>query len=139
MSALAIAAFVCHLLAYLMAVAFAVRYLRTDRFMPYHRVAVGHDWERLEHGLRVAMLGMLKIVGGGMLAAAAGGLLIVLFPLRAGEAWARYGAPLPGLCLGLPTLYATLYIRRETGAPTPVAPAIAFLLLLIVGFLLSLL
>jgi hypothetical protein len=39
----------------------------------------------------------------------------------------------------LPTLYATLYIRRETGAATPVAPAAAFLLLLIAGFLLSLL
>ena len=138
MSALAIAAFICHLAAYLMAVAFALRYLATQRFMPYHRAAIGHDWERLAHGMRVAIVGMLKIVGGGMLAAAAGGLLIVLIPLRAGEAWALYGAPLPGLCLGLPTLYATLYIRRETGAPTPVAPAIAFLLLLVAGFLLSL-
>ena len=138
MSALAIAAFICHLAAYLMAVAFALRYLATHRFMPYHHAAIGHDWERLEHGMRVAIVGMLKIVGGGMLAAAAGGLLIVLVPLRAGEAWALYGAPLPGLCLGLPPLYAPLYIRRETGAPTPVAPAIAFLLLLVAGFLLSL-
>ena len=138
-SAYHIAAFVCYLLAYLMALIFAVRYLRTDRFMPYHRAAIGSDWESLDRGLRVAMLGMLKIVGGGMLATAASGLLLILFPFRAGEAWAIYAAPVPGLCLGLPTLHATLYIARETGAATPVRPAAAFLLLLVVGFVLSLL
>lgn len=138
MSASQIAAFVAYLLAYLMALLFALRYLRTDRFMPYHRTAIGTDWERLDRGLRVAMLGMLKIVGGGMLATSVAGLLLAVFPFRAGETWAIYAAPLPGLCLGLPTLYATLYIARETGAPTPIRAATAFVVLLIVGFLLSL-
>ncbi len=133
-----IVAFTCYLLAYLMALIFAARYLGTDRFMPYHRAAIGADWERLDRGLRVAILGMLKIIGGGMLATAAGGLLMVLFPFRAGEAWALYGTPVPGMCLGLPTLYATRYIARETGAPTPIRPATAFVLLLIAGFALSL-
>jgi hypothetical protein len=134
-----IAALTCYFAAYVMALLFGVRYLRTDRFMPYHRAAIGADWESLDHGLRVAILGMLKIVGGGMLSTAATGLVIILLPFRAGEAWATYAAPVPGLCLGLPTIYATLYIEKQTGAATPVRPAAAFLLLLLAGFCLSLL
>ena len=133
------AALACYVAAYVMALLFGIRYLRTDRFMPYHRVAIGADWESLGHGLRVAILGMLKIVGGGMLSTAATGLLIILFPFRAGEVWAIYVAPVPGLCLGLPTIYATLYIEKQTGAATPVRPAAAFVLLLLAGFVLSLL
>ena len=134
-----IAALVCYLAAYVMALLFSIKYLCTDRFMPYHRAAIGADWENLDHGLRVAILGMLKIVGGGMLSTAATGLLIILLPFRAGEVWAIYAAPVPGLCLGLPTIYATLYIEKHTGAATPVRPAVAFVLLLLAGFVLSLL
>ena len=74
-------------LAAMVSIAFGVRYFFTRQFMPYHATVAGKSWAELERGVQTAILGMLKIVGGG-LATYGAAMLWLLWPLGRGEKWA---------------------------------------------------
>jgi hypothetical protein len=126
-------------LAALLSVLFGVRYFITREFMPYHAVVAGTSWAALGAGLQTVILGMLRIVAGG-LATYGVALLWLLVPLSRHEPWAAWAAlSLTATAVG-PTLYVTVWLRRfAPGAHTPVAPAAAVLALATIGSVASLL
>jgi hypothetical protein len=138
MGATEFAATVCYALAVLVAMAFGVLYLTRSRFMPYHSDALQLGWDELDSQLQALLLALMRGVGGGWLAVSLSVAFLLLFPFRAGETWARYAIPLVGLAAALPSLYAGLYVRSRTPASPPVNLVVVAVLLLIVGFFISL-
>ena len=124
-------------LAALISLFFALRYLTTKEFMPYHAVVAGRSWSELEPGLRTIILGMLRIIGGGF-ASYGLALLWLLIPLYAREPWARWAVLSLSATSILPALYVTIALRRiAPSARTPVAPAAVVLALALAGFAVS--
>ena len=130
-------AFACYALGALISIAFGVNYLLRSEFMPYHREAVGVDWQQLDPRMRVLLTGLMRVAAGGMLAEGISMLIMLQIPFRAGEIWAQYAVPTIGLVGALPTLYATILIRARTGAHTPVLAGAAGILLVATGFILT--
>jgi hypothetical protein len=125
--------FIFLLPAALLSIFFGVRYLRTREFMPYHAVVAGKSWTELEPGVQAIIIGMLRIVGGGL--STYGLALLWLFvPLNRGESWAAWAALTLTLSAVLPSLLVTIQLRRfEPRAQTPVIPSLIALLLALAG------
>ncbi|TPV96714.1 MAG: hypothetical protein B7733_03275 [Myxococcales bacterium FL481] len=93
-------------------------YVFRPTFMPYHAVALGKEWEQLDGATRVLIKALMEVAGGGWLALGALLVILVAFPLRAGERWARWAAPVASLLVYVPTFFATLSVSQQTpGAP----------------------
>jgi len=117
----------------LLSIFFGVRYLRTKEFMPYHAVVAGKSWAEIELGVQTIVLGMLRIVGGGLTTYGLA-LLWLLLPLNRGESWAPWAALTLTATAVLPTLYVTITLRRfEPRAKTPVVPSLIALALALAG------
>jgi len=117
----------------LLSIFFGVRYLRTKEFMPYHAVVAGKSWSELDLGVQTIILGMLKIVGGGLTTYGLA-LLWLLLPLNRGESWAAWAALTITATAVLPTLYVTIMLRRfQPAAKTPVVPTLIALALALAG------
>ena len=117
----------------LLSIFFGVRYLRTKEFMPYHAVVAGKSWPELEPGVQTIILGMLKIVGGGLTTYGLA-LLWLLLPLNRGESWAAWAVLTITAATVLPTLYVTIMLRRyQPRAKTPVVPTLIVLALTLAG------
>src|SRR5690242_20244047 len=95
------------LLAALLPIAFGFRYLRTTQFMPYHAVAASTNWDELGLGVQTIILGMLRIVGGGLISYGLA-LLWLLLPLGRGESWAMWAILTISLASIGPTFYVTI-------------------------------
>jgi hypothetical protein len=106
--------------------------------MPYHSDALQRNWDELDSQLQALLLALMRAVGGGWLAVSLNVAFLLVFPFRAGETWARYAIPLVGLAAALPSLYAALYVRSRTPASPPVNLVVVVILLLILGFIISL-
>jgi hypothetical protein len=120
-------------LAGLISVFFGVRYFLAREFMPYHGVVAGKSWSELGPGLQTAILGMLRIIGGGF-AAYGIALLWLLVPLSAKAVWAPWAVLTISAATLLPTLYVTIALRRYApAARTPVVPACVVLALVLIG------
>ena len=120
-------------LAALLSIFFGVRYFFAKEFMPYHAGVAGKSWSQLDAGLQTIILGMLKIVGGGLTTYGLA-LLWLLLPLGRHEHWAAWAALTLTLTSVAPTLYVTLMLRRfEPSARTPIVPASIVLALAVVG------
>ena len=120
-------------IAALLSLVFGIRYFLAKEFMPYHAVVAGTSWSQLTPGLQTIILGMLKIVGGG-LTTYGFALLWLLLPLSRREAWASWAALTITVATVVPTLYVTIVLRRfEPSARTPVVPASIVLALAVVG------
>lgn len=123
----------------LLSIFFGVRYLRTKEFMPYHAVVAGKSWSELDLGVQTIILGMLKIVGGGLTTYGLA-LLWLLLPLNRGESWAAWAALTLTATAVLPTLYVTIMLRRfQPKAKTPVVPTVIALALALAGVVTALL
>lgn len=131
-------AIACHGLAALLLLAFGVAYLARSEFMPYHRDAIGLEWRELHARVQALLLGLMRAAGGGFLASGLAVLLLLAFPFRRGERWARWAVPAVGVAAGAPALYAMLLVRARTPASPPLAAAVAFFALLALGLALSL-
>lgn len=138
MSATLLAASVCYGLAALVSMVFGAAYLVRSQFMPYHEEAIGLPWQQLDQRLQTLLLALMRTTGGGLLMGGISLAILLLIPFRAGEPWARFAIPAMGLVGGLPTLYATILVRSRTHAHTPVAASATGIVLLIIGFILSL-
>jgi len=79
----------------------------------------------------------MRTVGGGLLATGISVAIILLIPFRTGESWSIYSIPAIGLLAATPALYATIFIRSRTQAHTPVAAGSASIVLIVIGFILS--
>jgi hypothetical protein len=133
------AAFICYLVVTLLLVIFGATYLTRSKFMPYHQQALDLSWSDLDARMQTLLLALMRVSGGGFLAAALAIIIMLFVPFRAGEAWAKYAIPAVGLTSALPSLYATVLVRTRTSASSPVGVSVLGVVLLVLGFVLSLL
>ena len=138
MSSLDIAAAVCYFLTALIAFAYCFIYITRSEFMPYHKDAIELSWSELDKKLQVLILALMRAVGGGWLAAGISIIFLLIFPFREGETWSLYAIPIIGLAASFMSLYATLFVKRNTQANPPVNLVVAVIILLVLGFTLSL-
>ncbi len=94
-------------------------YLFRSTFMPYHAVALGKEWAELDAATQVLLKALMEVAAGGWLALGTLTLLLVAFPIRRGERWARWALPIVSLLLYVPTLLATLSVLQHTPATPP--------------------
>jgi hypothetical protein len=138
MNSTTIVALVCYGLASLLSMVFGSIYLLRSQFLPYHQEALGKSWQELGQNLQALLLGLMRAAGGGLLGGGISIAILLLIPFRGGETWSLYAIPAIGLTTALPALYATTHIRARTQANTPVAASAIGVLLLGIGFILSL-
>jgi len=119
-------------------IVFGIRYLRSTEFQPYHRAALGRDWNTLDPALQVLLLSFIRGLGGVLLAIAISTIALLIFPFREGATWATYVLPLPLLVTGTTALWGTRSVAQATGAPVPVNQALIAIGLTVIGFVLSL-
>jgi hypothetical protein len=131
------AAFGCHMLALLLIAVSGVVYLSRTEFMPYHAVALGKTWEEIDRASQILTLGSLRIIGGAWLAAALAMGVMLFVPFRQGEQWARWAIPFIGFVAEVPALHTTLSVTFNTPATPPWIGILFIMVLLIVGFILS--
>ena len=112
-------------------------YLFRDSFMPYHAVALGKGWGELDSATQSLLKALMEVAAAGWLALGMLILLLVAFPIRRGERWARLAAPAALLLFYVPTLLATLSVLQQTPASPPWCFNVVACLCAVVGFLLD--
>jgi hypothetical protein len=112
-------------------------YLFRDSFMPYHAAALGKGWGELGPATQALIKALMEVAAGGWLALGTLVLLLVAFPIRRGERWARLATPAALLLFYVPTLLATLSVLRETPASPPWRLSVVACLAAVVGLLLD--
>ena len=112
-----------------------LRYVALTRYLPHHAAAVGKSWEELGRGEQVVLLAALRGAGGAFLACGVAIVFLLCFPVRRGEAWARYAILAIGLVAGAPLSHGVLAVARETAAKPPAFALFIGLALLLVGTL----
>jgi hypothetical protein len=130
---------VCYGLVAAFAVIFGAVYLPRGRIMPYHEQALGRRFDELDAGLQTLLVAMLRVVGGELVACGLGLALMIGLSFRNGESWTTWAMPLLALGIVLPNLYATTFVRRKTGARTPVELTVVGVVMVVAGAVLSLL
>jgi hypothetical protein len=120
-------------LAALICMLFGIKYFTTRQFMAYHAVISGKQWEEIERGMQIAILGMLRVCAAGFVTY--GVLLLwLLLPLRRGEPWAAWAILSSALTMLMPILWVTIRLRRfQPKAKTPIVPSAVVLLLVLAG------
>jgi len=137
MSTRAKAAFVCYGVVILFLAAAGVLYVSSPEIMPYHQEATGVAWAELGPRVQIMLLTFLKADGIGMLAAALAMTILLVIPFRRGERWARWTIPALGFAWLGPTLFIAFRLAGSTGAATPWPGLVIMIVLLALGFLLS--
>lgn len=130
-------AFVCFLLGFIISGVFGLVYIFSPKFMPYHAVAIGTDWESLAPAYRILFLALMKSAGAGFLATTIAGLFILFIPFRSGSPWARWAILITALAVAIPTAYAALTTKWGTPASPPWFAPLSGIILALVGFFLS--
>lgn len=129
----------CFLLVMLTGLVFAYLYLFRHSFMPYHSAAVGMQWGELEPATRVLIIALMRVIGGGWLAVSSAIGWMVYIPMLNGERWSSWAILFIGLSVTIPTFIATLIIKKKTRGKPPVFVAFASIVMLMLGFFVSIL
>lgn len=132
-----ITAFVCYSLAVLVAFVFSAMYLLRSKFMPYHADAVELKWEEVDSKHQVLILALMRAAGGGWLSTGISMILLLAFPFRSGEPWSLFALPFVGLATASATLYATIFVKRNSRANPPAGLVGASILVILLGFIFS--
>lgn len=132
------AAYRCHGGAVVMLVLMGLTYALRKKFMPYHAIALGKEWEELDVPQQTIFLGSLRIIGNAWLAVSLALGLLLHFGFSAGLKWAIYGVPAIGLLACVPTLRAVLLVRATTPASPPRGAALIPIALFLAGLVCSL-
>src|SRR3954465_6439790 len=127
------------LLVALAGIVFGVRYMRREAFLPYHAAVAGTSWAELDPGVQVVILAMLKIIGAGF-ATLGVTLLWLSFALYEGARWAPWAILTTSATALGPMLHVALKLRAfRPDAQTPVRPTLSMIILVVLGFGLSVL
>lgn len=130
--------FWCYVLVLVVVALFGAIYLFRPQFMPYHADAVGIPWPEIPRPFQILILALMRTVGGAMLATSVALAAILYVPFRRAETWAKYVLLAGVLVWGIPTLYATLYVRASTPAEPPWIATGTAIATALVAFFLSL-
>ncbi|MCR9187279.1 MAG: hypothetical protein NXH96_00680 [Alteromonadaceae bacterium] len=94
-------------------------YVLRDEFMPYHAQALGQAWGSLDPASQTLLLALMDVAGAGWAVTGALVCVLIFFPFRAGDRWARWVIPCALITLYLPILLATLEVLGSTPASPP--------------------
>jgi len=117
---------------------FFIIYFFKSEFMPYHQDAVETSWTDIDKKFQILILAFMRAISGGWLTASISIVFLVAIPFQDGELWSIIAIPIIGLVMTLSTLYATLYVKRNTQANPPIGLVLLAIVLLVFGFILSL-
>jgi hypothetical protein len=131
-------AFCCHLLATLGLTIMGLIYIFRTEFMPYHAVAVGHNWAEVDSAFQILLLALIRAFGGASFSSALAMGIILFIPFRQGFLWARWAIPSIGYATELPSLFVTLSVTLNTPATPPWKFVVLAMVLLLAGLILSL-
>ena len=134
-----IAAIICYSLVVLVAFVFSAMYLLRSQFMPYHGEAVELEWAEVDPKQQVLILAFMRVAGGGWLSTGVSMIFLMAFPFRSGELWSLLAVPLIALIMAGATLYAVLFIKKNSRANPPVGLIWLTMGLLLLGFIFSIL
>ncbi len=130
-------AFFCYLLSMLILILFALMYILRSEFMPYHAAAVGQSWTEVDPAFQIVILALMKVTGGGWLATVFANGILLFIPFRKGMQWAYWAIPVIALPASLTSLYSVIHLARNTPASPPTMAAAIATILIVVGFVFS--
>jgi len=107
--------------------------------MPYHAVAVGKTWAEVEPNFQILIIALMKVLGGGFLATGVAMVILLLKAFIKEYRWSFWAIPLIGLIAGFTSLFVTIHVTLNTPASPPWIAAASGIVLLIIGFVLSML
>jgi len=129
--------FFCYILCSILAITFSLTYLFRSEFMPYHASAVEQNWTEVNPAFQILILALMKAVGGGWLSASIAIIILLFKPFKQGIRWTYWAIPAIGLPAMLVNLYVTINVALHTPGSPPWALAALGIILLLVGFILS--
>ena len=138
MSVPTIISVICFSLVIINGLLFASLYLFRSKYMPYHADAVGKSWHELDSEIRILIIALMRVVGGGWMASsiAIGGFMYLF--IFSGVLWASLAMVITGMAVCIPTLLATLIVKRRTKASPPIFAVLLSIVLLLTGFVVAL-
>ena len=105
--------------------------------MPYHASAVEQNWTEVNPAFQILILALMKAVGGGWLSASIAIIILLFKPFKQGIRWTYWAIPAIGLPPMLVNLYVAINVALNTPGSPPWALAALGIILLLVGFILS--
>ena len=129
--------FISYALVGLLGFVFAFIYLFRSEFMPYHAVAVGSEWTTVDESMKILILALMRVSGGGWLATAISITFLLIARSKFTSSIFSIGMTLVGLGALIPTLYATLFVRSNSPADPPWFAAVIGIALLVIALVLD--
>ena len=129
----------CYTLFLLLTITFSVFYLFRTEFMPYHAAAVGQNWSEVNPAFQSLILGLMKAVGAAWLSLSIAITILLIKYFKQGIRWAFWAIPAIALIPVLVNLYVAINMALNTPASPPWKVAAFNGILLLVGFILSML
>lgn len=112
-------------------------YLTRSSFMPYHGVALTHDWPEADPMVRVLIVALMRGVSGGLIASSVTIVFLQYKYTKLRLKWIPGLILIIGLILCSTFLYAMLKVKLNTPGNPPLGLIFAGAVLLITGFLLN--
>ncbi|MDY6906367.1 MAG: hypothetical protein SWH61_16975 [Thermodesulfobacteriota bacterium] len=118
-------------------IGFGMVYLSCSTIMPYHRQAIGMNFEELTTGVQVLLQALIKMTAAGFFVAGVACMILLLVPFRKGERWAHRSIPLIGIIWNGISLWVTATVAIKAHAATPWPAAAAGIVFLAIAYCLS--
>ncbi len=128
---------VMYLLVGVLSLVMAYKCLFSNKLIPFHEKAAGMSWDRIDSSLQAVLLALMRVSGLGFLVVA---MLLLFYPVLTGQApnaLLKYTIPLICVlfCTGL--FWANYLLHQKTKSPTPWKDALAAVLMLLAGMIIS--
>lgn len=131
-------AFAIYLLIGLLSIAMGVRYLICPTIMPYHKQAIGIEWQDIPAPMQVLLQSLVNVVAGGFLVTGVAVLVLLMIPFRRGEKWTLWLIPLLVLIWTGLSAHSSVTVAMRTQASPPWWVAAVTIALMFVAVVLSL-
>lgn len=122
----------------LISLTMAYKSIFSTRFIPFHEKAAGKTWDQVDNGLQSVIIALMRVSGLGFLVVA---LLLIIFPLfnyYYKNSFIQYAVPMISLvyCFGL--FLFNYQLHTKTNAETPWKRSLYAALVILIGFIISL-
>ncbi len=132
------AAAACYFLAVVFGFIFGLLYLITPRVFHYHEWVMGKKWNELDTRMQTLLLSMKRGIGGAILALAVALAAMTIFAFIPGQRWSYWIIPVVGIISFGTWLYTMVMDRGRTKARTPTVVPVTGIVLMVLGYILSL-
>ncbi|MDY6824815.1 MAG: hypothetical protein SWH68_13610 [Thermodesulfobacteriota bacterium] len=130
-------AYLIYLINALAWIGFGFVYLFCSTLMPYHRQAIGMDFEDLSAGVQVLLQALINMTAAGFFVAGLACLILLVIPFKNGARWAHRAIPFLGIVWNGISLWVTATVAVKAGAATPWPAAAAGIVLLVIAYCLA--